>query len=461
MLPKVIIIGGGFAGLEAARALDGAPVRVLVIDRSNHHLFQPLLYQVATAALSPAEIASPIRGILRGQKNAWVMMGEVMGIDPDARNVSLADGTRLSYDYLIVATGAIDQYFGHPEWERHAPGLKTIEDAVEIRRRFLLAFEAAEREDDPEARRALLTTVVIGAGPTGVEMAGAMAEMARHGFVRDFRRIDPSTARVILLEGTDRVLPTFHPRLSRDAERFLRERGVEVRTNSLVTAIEADAVIVGDERFPTRNVVWAAGVGASPLGRMIGAETDRAGRVRVNADLSVPGRPEVFVAGDLSSLDAKNGEPYPGIAPVAIQEGACAGRNVARLATNTATEPFRYSDRGTLATIGRGAAIADIRGLRLSGFVAWIAWIFVHIYFLIGFRNRTSVLLEWAWSYLTWRQGARLITGPVGDSLNPRGQPLGEAETADTRGRPEAVVIAKGHSTDSHDEDSPWTGDAG
>jgi NADH dehydrogenase len=414
VIPNVVIIGGGFAGLNAARALARAPVRVTVVDRANHHLFQPLLYQVATAALSPAEIASPIRSVLRSQENAEVVMGEVTGIDPSARTITLADGAVISYDWLILASGAIDQYFGHPEWAALAPGLKTIEDAVEIRRRFLLAFEAAEREADPDARRALLTTVVIGAGPTGVEMAGAMAEMSRHSFVRDFRRIDPSTARVVLIEGTDRVLPGFHPRLSSKAEAELRKRGVEIRTKTLVTAIEPDVVVAGNERFQTRNVIWAAGVGASPLGAMLGAATDRSGRVRVNHDLSVPGWPEVFVAGDLAHLEGRNGEPYPGIGPVALQQGKRAGENVARRVAGLPTEPFRYLDRGTMAAIGRGAAVADIRGLRLGGFTAWLAWIFVHIYFLIGFRNRVSVLMEWAWSYLTWRQGARLITGRTG-----------------------------------------------
>ncbi|HUE96662.1 MAG TPA: NAD(P)/FAD-dependent oxidoreductase, partial [Longimicrobiaceae bacterium] len=307
--PRVVIIGGGFGGLNAARELADEPVEVTLVDRRNHHLFQPLLYQVATAALSPADIASPIRGILHRQDDTEVVMGEVAKIDLDRREAILADGYRLPYDYLVVATGAIDQYFGHPEWAEHAPGLKSIDDAVEIRRRFLLAFEAAEREPDPEVRRSLLTTVVVGAGPTGVEMAGAMAEMARHSLIRDFRRIDPSTAQIILLEGGDRVLPTHHPRLSRRAEAALRKRGVDVRTNSLVTRIEPDAVYVGEERIETRNVVWSAGVAASPLGGSLGVKLDKMGRVPVEPDLSLPGHPEVFVIGDLARAAGKDGEP--------------------------------------------------------------------------------------------------------------------------------------------------------
>ncbi len=413
--PKVIIVGGGFGGLKAARALKDAPVDIVLVDRGNHHLFQPLLYQVATAALSPADIASPIRSILRRQANVEVLMGEVVDVLPSAREVALADGARSAYDFLIVATGARDQYFGHPEWLRLAPGLKSIDDATEIRRRFLLAFEAAEREHDAETRRVLLTTVVIGAGPTGVELAGAMAEMARHSLVRDFRRIDPSTARIILLEGSDRVLPAYDPELSRRAEKSLRRLGVEVRTGSIVTRIEADAVHVGDERIETRNVVWAAGIEASPLGALVGGPRDRMGRVIVLPDLSVEGHPEVFVVGDLAHCTTAEGEVLPGIAPVAIQQGTAAGQNIARIVKGHPTIPFRYRDRGTMATIGRGAAVANIFGYRLSGVVAWLAWLFIHIFFLIGFRNRVVVLMEWAWSYLTWQRGARLITG----SLDP------------------------------------------
>lgn len=425
--PRVVIIGGGFAGLNAARALRDAPVDVVLIDRRNHHLFQPLLYQVATAALSPAEIASPIRGILRRQRNAEVVMAEVVDFAMAEREVVLLDGGRIPYDYLIVATGAVDQYFGHSDWPDIAPGLKSIDDAVAIRRRFLLAFEAAEREPDPETRRALLTTVVIGAGPTGVELAGAMAEMARHSLIRDFRRIDPASARVVLLEGGDRVLPGYTADLSRKAEEALRRKGVDVRTNRMVSRIEADAVHVGEERIATRNVVWAAGVAASPLGAKLDAPLDRMGRVEVAPDLSLPGHPEVFVIGDLAAVKARDGRPLPGLAPVALQQGRAAGANIHRLLEEDRTRPFHYRDKGTMSTIGRGAAVADIRGIRLSGFLAWLAWIFVHIFFLIGFRNRIAVLLEWAWAYLTWQRGARLITGAVGVRMDPEDAPLGEA----------------------------------
>ena len=423
--PRVVILGGGFGGLNAARTLRRAPVSVTLVDRRNHHLFQPLLYQVATAALSPADIASPIRGVLRRHENVDVVLGEVVDIDLAGRTVKLRDGGALRYDYLIVATGATDQYFGHPEWSAFAPGLKSIDDAVEVRRRFLLAFEAAEREEDEETRRGLLTTVVVGAGPTGAEMAGAMAEMARHSLLRDFRRIDPSTARIILLEGGERVLPTYDPALSARAERALRKRGVEVRTKSIVTRIEPDAVYVGEERIPARNVVWAAGVAASRLGRALASNLDRLGRVAVTSDLSLPGHPEVFVIGDLAHFE-EDGQALPGLAPVAIQQGRAAGRNIARRVAGEPTRPFRYVDKGTMATIGRGAAVVQFAGLKLSGFVAWLAWLFIHVFFLIGFRNRVAVILEWAWSYLTWLRGARLITGPIGDQLAPDDEPLGE-----------------------------------
>lgn len=430
--PRVVIIGGGFGGINAAKELAGTGVSVTLVDRRNHHLFQPLLYQVATAAVSPADIASPIRGILHSQSNAEVVMGEVVDFDLLRRAVFLADGTSIEYDFLVVAAGATDDYFGHPEWADVAPGLKSIEDAVQIRRRFLLAFEAAELEDDAEARRALLTTVVIGAGPTGVEMAGAMAEMARHSLIRDFRRIDPSTARIILLEGADRVLPTYAKRLSAKARRALEKRGVEVRTGAMVTRIEPKCVFVGDERIPARNVVWAAGVGASSLGARLTDDLDRMGRVRVNADLSLPGRPEVFVIGDLARFEAGDGEPLPGVAPVAIQEGRAVARAIRKRLAGQSPEPFHYVDKGTMATIGRGAAIAEIGPLKLSGLIAWFAWLLIHIFFLIGFRNRVAVMLEWAWSYLTWQRGARLITGSIGDRLDPPDEPLGESVRPDT-----------------------------
>ena len=427
-VPHVVIVGGGFGGLSAARALRRAPVSATLIDRRNHHVFQPLLYQVATAALSPADITGPIRSILRRQRATEVRMSEVVGFDLAGRAVLLADGTRVAYDYLIVATGATHAYFGHPEWEPLAPGLKTVEDATHIRRRFLLAFEAAEQEDDPEERRALLTFVVVGAGPTGVEMAGAFAEIAGHSLVRDFRRIDPSTARVILLEGGARVLSAYDEDLGAYARRALERVGVEVRTNSVVTRIEPEAVYVGDEMIRTRNVVWAAGVTASPLGRALGVETDRVGRVTVNPDLSVPGHPEVFVVGDLMSLDGKDGKPLPGVAQVAIQGGACAARNIARTLKGQPREPFRYFDKGSMATIGRRAAVLQRDRFKLKGWPAWMAWLLVHIMFLIGFRNRMAVMVQWAWSYLTWQRGARLITGDVGADLAPPGKPLGTPE---------------------------------
>jgi NADH:ubiquinone reductase (H+-translocating) len=419
--PRVVIVGGGFAGLAAARGLRRAPVRVTLVDRRNHHVFQPLLYQVATAALSPADVSAPIRGILRRQANLEVRMAEVVDVDLRARAVVLAGGDRLEYDFLVIATGATHAYFGHPEWAPLAPGLKTIEDATDIRRRFLLAFEAAEREDDPEARRALLTFVVVGAGPTGVELAGAMAEIARHSIVRDFRRIDPATARIVLVEGGPRVLPAYAPSLAAYAERALGRIGVEVRTGAVVTRVDPEGVEIGGERIATRNVVWAAGVTASPLGARLGAPLDRAGRVRVAPDLTVPGHPEVYVTGDLAGLDGADGRPLPGVAPVANQQGRHAARNVRLALQGRPLRPFRYVDRGSMATIGRNAAVLEAGRLKMKGLPAWLAWLFVHIFALIGFRNRAMVMLQWAWSYLTWQRGARLITGEVGPELAPPG----------------------------------------
>lgn len=407
--PHVVILGGGFAGLTCARALRGAPVRITLVDRSNHHLFQPLLYQVATASLSPAEIASPIRSILRRQSNVQVWLGEVEDVDVERRSVRLRDGA-LSYDYLVVATGATHAYFGHDEWAPHAPGLKTVDDALEIRRRFLLAFEAAEREADPAARRRLLTFVIVGGGPTGVELAGAMAEIARQVMPRDFRSIDTTTTRILLLEGGPRILGAYPPVLSEQARRQLERLGVEVRTGALVTGIEPVEVRIGEERIEAGNVFWAAGVAASPLGARLGAPLDRAGRVRVEADLSLPGRPEVFVAGDLAAVE-DDGAPVPGVAPAAMQMGRHVARTIRRDLEGRAREPFRYFDKGNLATIGRAAAVAEIAGLRLSGLVAWLVWVFVHILYLIGFRNRLLVLIQWAWAYLTYQRGIRLITG--------------------------------------------------
>jgi NADH dehydrogenase len=410
-LPEVVIVGGGFAGLQAASALARAPVHVTLLDRRNHHVFQPLLYQVATAGLSAPDIAAPIRRILRRQRNAEVLLAEVVAVDTDARQLRLADGGRLAYDRLILATGASHSYFGHDEWAPFAPGLKSLEDALEIRRRILLAFERAEREADPGARQPWLTFVVVGAGPTGVELAGTLAEIARHTLASEFRHIDPRSARIVLLEGAERVLPPYPPDLSERAARQLAGLGVEVRTRALVTEVDAEGVRVGGERLAARTVLWAAGVAASPLGRSLGAPVDRAGRVRVQPDLTVPGHPEVFVVGDLAAVE-QDGRPVPGVAPAANQMGRHAAHNVLRSLRGEPPLPFRYVDKGSLATIGRRAAVALIKGVRLSGFVAWIAWLGIHIFFLIGFRNRFVVLFEWAWAYFTYQRSARLILEP-------------------------------------------------
>ncbi|WP_406695013.1 NAD(P)/FAD-dependent oxidoreductase [Singulisphaera sp. Ch08] len=409
-LPRIVIIGGGFGGLSAAQALRRASARLILLDRQNHHLFQPLLYQVATAALNPSDIASPIRRTLRRQKNAEVLLGEVTGINLETKQVVLSDES-IPFDYLIVATGATHSYFGHDEWAPFAPGLKTIDDALEIRRRVLFAFEAAERELDPTRRHAWLTFVIVGAGPTGVELAGALSEIAHHALARDFRHIDPTQARVILLEGSPRVLPSYVEPLSEKAREQLVAMEVEVRTGQMVTAIDADGVSVGSERIESRTVLWAAGVAASPLARSLGVPLDRAGRVRVNSDLTIPGRDDVYVVGDLASLD-QDGKPIPGVAPAAMQEAIHAARNIERSLRGQGRLPFRYHDKGSLATIGRAAAVADLGWIRLSGLVAWLAWLFIHVLFLIGFRNRFVVLFEWAWSYVTYDRGARLITGP-------------------------------------------------
>jgi len=400
-------VGGGFGGLRAARALRGAAVQVTLVDRRNHHVFQPLLYQVATAGLSAPEIASPLRTIFRGQANVAVLMAEVVSVDVSRRVVVLEDG-ELGYDYLILATGATHSYFGHDGWERYAPGLKSIEDALEIRRRLFVAFEKAERETDAAARRSWLTFVVVGAGPTGVELAGALAEIARHTLTHEFRRIDPSQARVVLLEGTDRVLPPYPPELSQKARRQLEALGVEVRPGALVTDVDGHGVCIGPERIESRTVLWAAGVAASPVGRSLGAPVDRAGRVKVERDLTLAGRPEVFVVGDLAAID-QDGRPVPGVAPAAMQMGTHAARNVLRAIAGRPLAPFRYVDKGSLATIGRRAAVADFGRIRLWGLPAWLAWLGIHIFFLIGFRNRLVVLLDWAWAYLSYQRSARVI----------------------------------------------------
>jgi NADH dehydrogenase len=409
--PEVVIVGAGFGGLYAARALRRAPVHVTIVDRRNHHLFQPLLYQVATAALNPADIASPIRSVFRGRKTVSVLLAEAVGVDLTAKKISLADG-ELGYDYLVLATGATHAYFGHDEWAPLAPGLKSIEDALEIRRRVLLAYEMAEREPDRERRREWMTFVIIGGGPTGVEMAGALAEISRQALSREFHQIDPSHARIILIEGAPRVLPPYPERLSQQARTQLERLGVDVWTGARVTGIDATGVSLGQERIATRTVVWAAGVTASPLPKALGVPLDTAGRVRVNPDLTLPGRPDVFVIGDLAAVE-QDGRPVPGVAPAAIQMGRAAAGNILRAIAGQASLPFRYRDKGSFATIGRGKAVGELPGgLLLSGFPAWLGWLAVHLFFLIGFRNRVLVIVQWAYSYVTFRRGARLITGP-------------------------------------------------
>jgi NADH:quinone reductase (non-electrogenic) len=407
--PRVVIIGAGFAGINAAKKLERAPVRVTIVDRKNHHTFQPLLYQVALAVLSPAEIASPVRTVLRGASNIEVLLGKVTGFDLEQRLVRI-DGLDLPYDFLIVASGATHAYFGHPEWEQFAPGLKTIEDALEIRSRVLLAFEVAEREAIARGSSPPLNFVVIGAGPTGMELAGAISDISKRYMERDFRAIDPAKARIILLEGGPRVLPVYPEDLSASAEKQLSDMGVEVRTNAMVTNVEPGHVMVGKEKIPAAVILWGAGVSASPLGRMLGAPTDRAGRVLVTPDLTVPGHPEVFVAGDLAAVKMKDGKPVPGVAPAAIQMGKFAARQIQRSVGDKPREEFAYLDKGTLATIGRSRAVADLGKLHFSGYLAWLAWLFIHLFFLIGFRKRILVMMEWAWAYVTYNQGARLIT---------------------------------------------------
>lgn len=407
--PRVVILGGGFGGLYCAKALRRADVDITLVDKHNYHLFQPLLYQVATASLSPADVASPIRGILKRQKNVEVWLGEAVDVDPAARVVHLEDG-RLGYDYLVVATGATHAYFGNDHWAERAPGLKTVDDALEIRRRFLLAFEAAEREADPDARRRLLTFVIVGAGPTGVELAGAMAEIAAESIPRDFRFINTASARIILLEGADRVLPPYPPGLSESARRQLERLGVDVRTRAMVTDIDDTGVHVGDEVIPAGNIFWAAGVAASPLGAALGAPLDAAGRVSVEDDCSVPDHPEIFVIGDLAHIE-QDGRTLPGVAQVAIQSGRHAARAIRADLAGRERPAFRYNDKGSLATIGRNAAVADFDRLRFSGFSAWLLWVFIHIMYLIGFRNRVLVMIQWAWAWLTYARGIRLITG--------------------------------------------------
>jgi NADH:ubiquinone reductase (H+-translocating) len=407
--PHVVIVGAGFGGLESAKKLAGQDVRVTVIDRTNYHLFQPLLYQVATAALSPADIAAPVRAILSKCKNMEVILAEVQSVDVEAKKIKTID-LEIPYDFLILATGARHSYFGHNEWEKLAPGLKSLEDAIELRRRLLMAFEYAEKITDEAARKAAMTFVIIGGGPTGVEMAGAIAEIARYTLAKDFRNIDPSKARVILIEGEPRLLASFPEDLSASAMKQLVDLGVEVRTSVRATNLTEAGLQVGDEFIPCRVKIWAAGNNASFVGKTLGVPIDRVGRVMVNDDLTIPGHPEVQVIGDLANFSYQTGQPLPGVSPVAMQQGRHAARNILRMIKNREPRRFRYWNKGSMATIGRHRAVADLNFVHLSGLPAWLVWLFVHIIFLVGFRNRLAVLFQWAWAYLTFNAGARLIT---------------------------------------------------
>jgi NADH dehydrogenase len=408
-LPHVVVIGGGFGGLMAAKALTRAPVRVTLLDRHNHHLFQPLLYQVATATLSPGDIASPIRWILRRARNVRVLLGDVRAIDTQTRRVRLEDDSTIDYDFLIVATGASHTYFGHDEWAKDAPGLKTLEDALAIRRRILVAFERAERETDPARQQRLMTFVMVGGGPTGVELAGTLAEIA-HQTRREFRNIDTRNTRIVVVEAGPTILPAFAPKLRDAARASLRRLRVEVREQTRVTGVDAGGVALGEERLEAGTVLWTAGVAASPLLATLGVPLDRAGRVTVERDLSIPGHPEVFVVGDAAAFVDAKGQPLPGVAQVAMQGGVHAARMIQRRIKDEQSRAFIYNDKGSMAIIGRGSAIADIRGLRFSGPIAWLAWLFLHIFELIGFRNRIVVMVEWAAAYVTLQRSVRLIT---------------------------------------------------
>ena len=423
---RVVVIGGGFAGLNAARALRRAPVKVALIDRRNFHLFQPLLYQVATGGLSPANIAAPLRSIVERQQNCEVLLGDVRGFDVSNRLVHF-NGSKLAYDTLIAAAGARDNYFGHPEWERFAPGLKTIEDATNIRRRVLTAFELAERESDLDRRRRLLTFVIVGGGPTGVELAGTLAEISRHTLKHEFRNIDPSDAHILLVEAGDRVLAAYPPDLSEKAQRSLERLGVVVRTKTMVADVTADHVLVNfggaQERLAAHTVIWAAGVAASPLAEALaeatGAKLDRSGRVVIEPDLSLPGHPEIFVLGDMANYSHQGGQPLPGVAPVAIQQGKFVAKLIIARLKGQPLPAFHYRNLGNLATIGRSAAVADFGKLHVSGFLAWMMWLVIHLMNLVSFRNRLLVLVQWAWNYFTFDRSARLITGPDSDDRNP------------------------------------------
>ncbi len=407
--PVVVIIGGGFGGLAAARGLEKENVKVILIDRTNHHLFQPLLYQVATAGLSPADIAQPIRGILRKQKNTTVLLDEVIEIRPEQQELQTHDHL-VQYDYLIVAAGARHHYFGNNEWEIHAPGLKTLADAIELRRRILLSFEIAEKATTDAERKQAMTFVVVGGGPTGVEMAGAISELARHTLRRDFRQMNPEESRVILVEAAPRILLGFSEDLSQSAERQLNALGVEIQTGKAITHISPGMVEMGEEKIAARTVVWAAGNKASPLASMLGAETDRQGRVQVNPDLTIPGRPEIQAIGDMITTTYADQKPVPGVSPAAIQAGTHAAKNIIRQIQGKSPLPWHYFDKGSMATLGRHAAVAQIGKLKLKGYPAWLAWVFVHLIFLIGFRNRLAVFFQWAWAYFTYSKGARLIS---------------------------------------------------
>jgi NADH:quinone reductase (non-electrogenic) len=427
MPPRIVIVGAGFGGLSAAKALRSSAFDITIVDQHNYHLFQPLLYQVATAGLSPADIASPIRSILSRQKNTRMVLARVSGIDT-AHHVVIAEGQRIPYDYLILATGAQHAYFGHGDWAAFAPGLKTIDDATYIRRRILLAFEKAETEPDPAERARLLNFVIVGGGPTGVEMAGAIAELANRALAADFRAIDPRAARVILVEAAPRLLTPFEPSLSEAAKASLAQLGVEVRLGAAVTALDAEGVSIGAQRIESCTVIWAAGVMASPAGEWLGAETDRAGRVKITPDLSVPGHPEIFVIGDTALALDPDGKPLPGVAPVAKQQGQYVARLLIARQKGETFAPFRYRDFGSLATIGRSRAVVQMGALRMKGFLAWVLWSVAHIYFLIGFRNRLVVVLNWLWNYVTFQRGTRLITGMTGARIEDMPMPAEEGE---------------------------------
>ena len=429
--PRIVIVGGGFGGLAAARALRNAPAEVIVIDRTNHHLFQPLLYQVATSVLTPGQIASPIRGILGKQRNTTVILGEVTGVDKDQKYVIVRDadreGVRLPYDYLILATGVTHSYFGHNEFEQFAPGLKSLADAVAIRNKILQAFEQAEAEEDPSRHRELLTFVLVGAGPTGVEMAGAIAIMVRSTLKKEFRRIDPAAARIVLVDMASRVLPPFSEELSSAAKQRLESLGVEIRLGHSVDQIDADGVVVAGERIASKTVIWTAGVSPSPAGKWLGVQTDRAGRVRVEKDLTIPGHPEIFVVGDTASLD-QNGKPLPGVAQVAMQQGRYAGKLIqGRLRGRPDQQPFSYFDKGSMAVVGKGFAVLQAGKIQLSGFPAWLAWAAVHLEFLAQSSLRVSVFVQWVWTYVTGQRGSRLI---VNHHASQEKKPVGKTDFA-------------------------------